>query len=65
MHDRGSPRVHGDCRLKAEGNQRCQPFTWIKDADQILAKVNGGNTTATSDHYDSGRGATCWPWPTW
>jgi transposase len=31
-------------------NQRCQPFTWTKDADQIPAKVNAGNTTATSDH---------------
>jgi hypothetical protein len=33
-------------------NQRCQPFTWTKDADQILTKVNSGNTTATSDHYE-------------
>ena len=32
--------------------QRCQPFTWTKDADQILTKVNGGNTTATSDHHE-------------
>jgi hypothetical protein len=31
-------------------NQRCQPFTWTKDADQIRA--NSGNTTATSDHYE-------------
>jgi transposase len=31
-------------------NQRCHPFTWSKDADQILAKGNAGNTTATSDH---------------
>ena len=31
-------------------NQRCQPFTWTKDADQILAKLNRGNTTATSNH---------------
>jgi DDE superfamily endonuclease len=30
-------------------NQRCQPFTWTKDVDQILATLNGGNTTATSD----------------
>jgi hypothetical protein len=29
-------------------NQRCQPFTWTKDGDQILATLNGGNTTATS-----------------
>jgi transposase len=33
-------------------NQRCQPFTWTKDANQILTKVNGGNTTATSDHHE-------------
>ena len=30
-------------------NQRCQPFTWTKDADQILAKLNRQNTSAT-DH---------------
>jgi transposase len=30
-------------------NQRCQPFAWTKDADQILATLNGGTTTATSD----------------
>jgi hypothetical protein len=30
--------------------QRCQPFGWTKDADQILAKISAGNTTATSDH---------------
>ena len=27
-------------------NQRCQPFTWTKDADQLLATLNGGNSTA-------------------
>jgi hypothetical protein len=37
-------------RLCAGWNQRRQPFTWTKDADQILAMVNGGITTATSDH---------------
>jgi hypothetical protein len=37
-------------RFCAGWNQHCQPFTWTKDADQILAKVNGGITTATSDH---------------
>jgi transposase len=30
-------------------NQRCQPFLWTKDADQILAKLNRQNTSAT-DH---------------
>jgi hypothetical protein len=40
-------RCHQFC---AGWNQRYQPFTWTKDADQLLAKVNGGNTTATSDH---------------
>jgi transposase len=28
-------------------NQRCQPFTWTKDADQILTKLKG-QTTATN-----------------
>jgi transposase len=37
-------------RFCAGWNQRCQPFTWTKDADQILAKLNSGSTTATSDH---------------
>jgi transposase len=27
-------------------NQRCQPFTWTKDADQILAKLNRQATSA-------------------
>jgi transposase len=31
-------------------NQRCQPFRWTKDADQVLAKLNRGHTTATSNH---------------
>jgi transposase len=30
-------------------NQRCHPFTWTKDADQILGKLNRQNTSAT-DH---------------
>ena len=30
-------------------NQRCQPFTWTKDANQILTKLNRQNTSAT-DH---------------
>jgi transposase len=30
-------------------NQRCQPFAWTKDADQILSKLKRQNTSAT-DH---------------
>jgi len=30
-------------------NQRCQPFAWAKDADQILTKLNRQTTSAT-DH---------------
>jgi transposase len=30
-------------------NQRCQPFAWTKDADQILTKLKRRNTSAT-DH---------------
>jgi len=30
-------------------NQRCHPFTWTNDADQILGKLNRQNTSAT-DH---------------
>ena len=30
-------------------NQRCQPFTWTKDADQILTTLKRQNTSAT-DH---------------
>jgi transposase len=29
-------------------NQRCQPLTWTKDADQILAKLKRQNTSATN-----------------
>ena len=36
-------------RFRDGWNQRCQPFTWTKDADQILAKLNRQNTPAT-DH---------------
>ena len=28
-------------------NQRCQPFAWTKDADQILSKLKRQNTSAT------------------
>ena len=28
-------------------NQRCQPFAWAKDADQILTKLKRENTSAT------------------
>jgi hypothetical protein len=33
-------------------NQRCQPFTWTKDADQILTKLRRSPTSAT-DHWRS------------
>ena len=29
-------------------NQRCQPFTWTKDADQIRTKLKRQNTSATN-----------------
>jgi transposase len=29
-------------------NQRCEPFSWTKDADQILAKLNGASTAAAT-----------------
>ena len=29
-------------------NQRCQPFAWTKDADQILTKLNRQNTSQTN-----------------
>jgi transposase len=29
-------------------NQRCQPFAWTKDADQIVAKLKRQNTSATN-----------------
>jgi transposase len=29
-------------------NQRCHPFTWTKDADQILTKLKRQNTSATN-----------------
>jgi hypothetical protein len=28
-------------------NQRCQPFAWAKDADQILTKLKRQNTSQT------------------
>jgi transposase len=36
-------------RFVAGWNQRCQPFTWTKPADTILAKLNRQTTSAT-DH---------------
>jgi transposase len=35
-------------------NQRCQPFRWTKDADQILTTLNRQNTSAT-DRYRASR----------
>jgi hypothetical protein len=29
-------------------NQRCEPFTWSKPADEILAKLSRQNTSATN-----------------
>jgi len=29
-------------------NQRCQPFTWTKDADQLLGKLQGYNTSTAT-----------------
>jgi hypothetical protein len=29
-------------------NQRCEPFTWTKPADEVLAKLNRQNTSATN-----------------
>jgi hypothetical protein len=29
-------------------NQRCRPFAWTKDADQILTKLKRQNTSATN-----------------
>ena len=39
-------------------NQRCQPFTWTKDADQILAKLNVDPAEAGSVRWldDCGQG---------
>jgi transposase len=31
-------------------NERCQPFTWTKTADQILAKATGGQRTSFTRH---------------
>jgi transposase len=45
-------------------NQRCQPFTWTKDADQILAKLHGASTLAGYP-LGPGPGARWPPWPTW
>jgi hypothetical protein len=39
---------------RSVGSVRLEPalpaVAWTKDTDQILAKLNSGNTTATSDH---------------
>jgi hypothetical protein len=34
-------------RFISAWNQRCQPFTWTKDADTILGKLNRTRTAAT------------------
>ena len=31
-------------------NERCQPFTWTKTADQILAKATGGQRSSFTRH---------------
>ena len=31
-------------------NDRCQPFTWTKTADEILAKTTGGQRTSFTRH---------------
>jgi hypothetical protein len=34
-------------RLYAFWNERCQPFTWTKDADTIIAKGHRKSTSGT------------------
>jgi hypothetical protein len=34
-------------RFISAWNQRCQPFTWTKDANTILGKLNRTRTAAT------------------
>ena len=41
-------------------NQRCQPFSWTKDADQILATRNRWHTSATGHEL-----APYWRSPGW
>jgi hypothetical protein len=31
-------------------NDQCQPFTWTKTADEILAKATGGQRTSFTRH---------------
>lgn len=31
-------------------NERCQPFTWTKTADEILAKATSGRRTSFARH---------------
>ena len=31
-------------------NERCQPFTWTKTADQILTKATGGQRSSFTRH---------------
>jgi len=42
------PLDHAIGRFCQGWNERCQPFTWTKPADEILAKLNRQNTSATS-----------------
>jgi hypothetical protein len=35
-------------------NDRCQPFTWTKTADEILAKATGGQRTSFTRHQPPG-----------
>jgi transposase len=44
-------------------NQRCQPFTWTKDANQILAKLNRQGDLG-NDPLRPGRPLRWPPWPT-
>ena len=39
-------------------NEHCQPFTWTKPADEILAKLNRQTTSATEHQGDQ---RTIWP----
>ena len=32
-------------------NERCQPFTWTKTADEILPSTPPGQTTSFTRHY--------------
>jgi transposase len=46
-------------------NQRCQPFTWTKHAEQILTVFQRRNTVASNrQRSPSGGGARWPPWPT-